>query len=410
MRRSPGVILDESSHAPPQERIREALRLHLESYRREAKIIGVIEQMARYDKHVNAVRRGAPATLLRNRWPSRSATFSSTDWPIPTSIRRVASAALGAMVTRFAEMWLVQGAVSSSFDKAVDQLARLFVNALGLSEDRRRRAVAGRPGPADARRSASARQGRLRTCAPSWWVHRAASAAASPTGLADRGSHVAVLARRYDRLSEAAKEAGPNALAIACDVTDEASCPAPSTRQRGARWDRRARLHRRRRHARASGRPGRATWRQTLDTNVVGAALVTAAAVPHLTASQGVAAYLSSVSASMTPPWPGLGAYIVSKAALDKLVEAWQVEHPAVGFTRVIVGDCAGGEGTRPPSSPTPGTPTHGGVLPHLARSRLPERSLLDVEALVHVVESCCAAGPRPASRRSRSRPRPPAP
>jgi NAD(P)-dependent dehydrogenase (short-subunit alcohol dehydrogenase family) len=51
------------------------------------------------------------------------------------------------------------------------------------------------------------------------------------------------------------------------------------------------------------------------------------------------------VSASVTPPWPGLGAYAVSKAALDKLVEAWRVEHPSIGFTRCIVGDCAGGEG-----------------------------------------------------------------
>ena len=35
----------------------------------------------------------------------------------------------------------------------------------------------------------------------------------------------------------------------------------------------------------------------------------------------------------------------MSKAALDKLVEAWRAEHPSVGFTRVVVGDCAGGEG-----------------------------------------------------------------
>ena len=51
------------------------------------------------------------------------------------------------------------------------------------------------------------------------------------------------------------------------------------------------------------------------------------------------------MSASLTPPWPGLGAYAVSKAALDKLVEAWRAEHPSVGFTRLVVGDCAGGEG-----------------------------------------------------------------
>ena len=55
--------------------------------------------------------------------------------------------------------------------------------------------------------------------------------------------------------------------------------------------------------------------------------------------------YLSSVSASVTSPWPGLGAYVVSKAALDKLVEAWRAEHPDIGFTRLVVGNCGGGTG-----------------------------------------------------------------
>ena len=27
------------------------------------------------------------------------------------------------------------------------------------------------------------------------------------------------------------------------------------------------------------------------------------------------------------------------------MVDAWRGEHPAIGFTRVVVGDCAGGEG-----------------------------------------------------------------
>ena len=76
------------------------------------------------------------------------------------------------------------------------------------------------------------------------------------------------------------------------------------------------------------------TWRRVFETNVIGAALVTTAAIPHLTATSGVAIYLSSVSASLTPPWPGLGAYAVSKAALDKMVEAWRAEHPTIGFTR----------------------------------------------------------------------------
>jgi NAD(P)-dependent dehydrogenase (short-subunit alcohol dehydrogenase family) len=86
-------------------------------------------------------------------------------------------------------------------------------------------------------------------------------------------------------------------------------------------------------------------WRRTFDTNVTGAAIVTRAAIRDLTASAGTAAYLSSVSASLTAPWPGLGAYLVSKAALDKLVDAWRSEHPDVAFSRIVVGDCAGGEG-----------------------------------------------------------------
>ncbi len=50
--------------------------------------------------------------------------------------------------------------------------------------------------------------------------------------------------------------------------------------------------------------------------------------------------------------------YVVGRAALDKLVELWRVEDLNVGFTRVIVGDCAGGDGRRRYSSRTAGTPS----------------------------------------------------
>ncbi|WP_444308897.1 SDR family NAD(P)-dependent oxidoreductase, partial [Mycobacterium marinum] len=43
-------------------------------------------------------------------------------------------------------------------------------------------------------------------------------------GLARRGDHVALLARRRERTEAAAKEAGPGTVAVECDVTDEASC------------------------------------------------------------------------------------------------------------------------------------------------------------------------------------------
>jgi NADP-dependent 3-hydroxy acid dehydrogenase YdfG len=165
-------------------------------------------------------------------------------------------------------------------------------------------------------------------------------------GLAQRGAQVALLARRRELLDAAAAEAGSNARAIACDVTDESSVGS-AIAEAAASLDGIDALV----YAPAIGPLARLadtdaeTWRRVFDTNVTGAAIVTRAAIPHLTAASGTAAFLSSVSASLTAPWPGLGAYAVSKAALDKLVEAWRVEHPEVGFTRFTMGDCIGGDG-----------------------------------------------------------------
>lgn len=165
-------------------------------------------------------------------------------------------------------------------------------------------------------------------------------------GLARRGDRVALLARRRERIDGAAQEAGPDAVAIECDVTDEASCRAAI----GAAADALGGIDNLV-YAPAVGPLVRMvdtdahTWRRIFDTNVIGASLVTAAAVPHLTAAAGKAVYLSSDAGTFGPPWPGLGAYGVSKAALERLVEAWQAEHPDVGFTSLIVGECAGGEG-----------------------------------------------------------------
>lgn len=232
-------------------------------------------------------------------------------------------------------------------------------------------------------------------------------------GLGRRGASVALLARRCDRLVEAAREAGEHSLAIACDVTDVESCRAAIAKVVVGLGGIDALVY----------TPGVgplrrladldvATWRHTFDTNVIGASLVTAAALPYLGEAEGVAIYLSSVSASMTPPWPGLGAYAVTKAALDKLVEAWRSEHPNIGFTRVVVGDCAGGDG--------PGqTEFHAGwdmeLAGELAQTWVARNylsgALLDVEELVRVVDTIISCGrtasipsltiaPRPATQR----------
>ena len=165
-------------------------------------------------------------------------------------------------------------------------------------------------------------------------------------GLAQRGDQVALLARRRERIESAAKEAGPSAIAVECDITDEASLrsaidntadalggidnivytPAISPLVRMVDTD-------------------AEIWRRIFDTNVIGASLVTAAAMPHLTASTGKVVFLSSDAGPYGPSWPGLGAYGVSKAALERLVEAWRAEHPDIGFTNLIVGECPGGEG-----------------------------------------------------------------
>jgi NAD(P)-dependent dehydrogenase (short-subunit alcohol dehydrogenase family) len=214
-------------------------------------------------------------------------------------------------------------------------------------------------------------------------------------GLARRGDQVAVLARRFDMLTEAAKEAGPDTLAFACDVTDEASCQQALDDAAAGLGGIDALVY-----TPAVGPLMRlmdtdaTTWRRAFDTNVIGAALVTRAALPHLDRTRGVAAYLSSVSASLTPPWPGLGAYAVSKAALDKLVDAWRIEHPQVGFTRVVVGDCAGGEGDSMTQFPAEWDWDLAAELhPIWSARQLIAGSLLDVETLVKVVHQVVHAG-----------------
>jgi NAD(P)-dependent dehydrogenase (short-subunit alcohol dehydrogenase family) len=214
-------------------------------------------------------------------------------------------------------------------------------------------------------------------------------------GMARRGDRVALLARRLDRLSQAADEAGNGSIAVACDVTDETSCRTAVAQAAEALGGIEALVY-------AAGIGplarlediGSDMWHHVFATNVIGASLVTSAALPHLKESAGAAAYLSSVSATQTPPWPGLGAYVVSKAALEKLIDAWRTEHPEVGFTRVIVGDCGGGEGDA-------AAEFHLGWDPGLAAEVAPiwmarnylAGNLLEVEELVNALEMVLRAG-----------------
>ncbi len=214
------------------------------------------------------------------------------------------------------------------------------------------------------------------------------------TGLGQSGAQVALLARRVDRLERAAAEAGERSVAIACDATDPDSCRRALDEAATALGGIDGLVY-----AAGVAPLGRieevdvATWRRAFDTNVLGASLTTAAALPHLRAASGTAVFLSSVSASQTPPWPGLAAYGVTKAALDKLVEAWRGEHPEVGFTRLVVGECGGGPGDATTEMATDWDPELAGeMFPTWLQRNYMTGALMDVSHLVAMVERILAS------------------
>ncbi len=166
---------------------------------------------------------------------------------------------------------------------------------------------------------------------------------ASALHLVEQGARVVLAARREEALQAAVAEAKGEAHALRCDVCDETSCRdlVRGACERLGGLDGLV-------YATGTARPillaeaGSARWAEILETNLVGASLVTREALPHLEASRGRAIYLSSITAEDPVPRAGMALYAVSKAALNKLIQAWQGENPAVGFTRLQVGDTLG--------------------------------------------------------------------
>jgi AcrR family transcriptional regulator len=121
---------DDSARA----RIRRANRRYLERYRDEAALMGVIEQVSRYDPHVNAARMATMKHFVER--AERAITRLQREGKVDRRVHpTMAADALGAMVARFAEIWLVQGYREYDFDEAVEQLTLLWGNALGLEPE-----------------------------------------------------------------------------------------------------------------------------------------------------------------------------------------------------------------------------------------------------------------------------------
>jgi NAD(P)-dependent dehydrogenase (short-subunit alcohol dehydrogenase family) len=158
--------------------------------------------------------------------------------------------------------------------------------------------------------------------------------------LAREGARVAFAARRVDRLEAAAAQAGGGAFALACDVRDETSCRAVVADAVARMGGLDALVY----------APGISTfgpieeiassdWQDCFATNVIGLSLILNAAIRELEASRGKVVVYSSISIDDSPPRPKQATYLVTKAALERLVQAWQGEHRLVGFTSIANGD-----------------------------------------------------------------------
>jgi AcrR family transcriptional regulator len=122
------VLLAESRLARGQ-RIREASRRYLESFRREARMIDLIEQVSRYDAEVNTLRlahhkknTARVAESIRHQQLHGAAD--------PDLDPDIVATALGALTHRFAELWFVHKVVRCTFEQGVEQLSRIYENAL----------------------------------------------------------------------------------------------------------------------------------------------------------------------------------------------------------------------------------------------------------------------------------------
>ena len=148
------------------------------------------------------------------------------------------------------------------------------------------------------------------------------------TQFAKEGASVAVSGRRDDRLQEVVDQisaAGGKALAVRCDVTDEAS--VAEAVQKVVRTLGGLDVAVANAGFAVAGRVEKlsaADWRRQLDVNVIGAAMTARYALPHLRERKGRLALVGSVSAMM--PSPRFGAYTASKYAVRAIGQTLSAE------------------------------------------------------------------------------------
>ena len=137
------ALVDPADDAPVAARFEAANRRFLAEYRREARLMRVIEQVSRYDPTLNTARldrHQAYAQRLADAIRGLQRDGEADPGIDPT----IGSQVLMAMVTRFAEAWFVQGRIDCTLDQGVEQLNRLCRNALRVRGGRPAGAAAAR--------------------------------------------------------------------------------------------------------------------------------------------------------------------------------------------------------------------------------------------------------------------------
>lgn len=128
-----GAARDDTAGISELERLHRANLRYLERYRANGKIMGVIEEVSRYDPEVSAARM-ARQKHFADRAERSIRRLQEAGEADPKVDPEIAALALGSMVARSAEMWLVEGWGNYDTEHMATQITRLWANAIGLEE------------------------------------------------------------------------------------------------------------------------------------------------------------------------------------------------------------------------------------------------------------------------------------
>ncbi len=113
------------------DRLLRANRRYLERYRDNGRIMGVIEEVSRYDEHVNEARM-ARQKHFADRSERAIRRLQEAGEADPGIDPEIAALALGSMVARMAELWLVDHWGDYDLDTVAEQVTLLWANAIRL--------------------------------------------------------------------------------------------------------------------------------------------------------------------------------------------------------------------------------------------------------------------------------------